>query len=70
MGLMGLFASISMKTLYSLPSTITARSPEASVLGGAVDDCSCCTPFFASFSKYSQPSTLTSAKVPVRAVPL
>jgi hypothetical protein len=47
----GLFLSISMNMLYSLPSTITARSPLAMLFGVAVVDCNCCTPCFASFSR-------------------
>src|SRR5436190_23396388 len=50
-------ASFSSTTPYSLPSAITARSPSESFFGGSVDDCTCMTRCFASFSKYSQPSS-------------
>ena len=47
----GLLFWISMNMLYSLPSTITARSPLAMLFGVAVVDCSCCTPCLARASR-------------------
>src|SRR6201992_3619808 len=55
---------------YSLPSAITARSPSDNFLGGSVDDCTCITRCFDSFSKYSQPSSRTIWKVAVMMVPI
>ena len=55
---------------YSLPSAITARSPSDSFFGGSVDDCTCITRCFESFSMYSQPSSRTIWNVAVMMVPL